>query len=56
MTSMFNTARKALFAVLFAGLAWPVFAADLPEPQVEEAPPPVYEQPVDVGGWYIRGD
>ncbi|KAA3447100.1 porin family protein [Mesorhizobium sp. SARCC-RB16n] len=53
---MFNTARKALFALLFAGLAWPVFAADLPEPQVEEAPPPVYEQPVDVGGWYIRGD
>jgi opacity protein-like surface antigen len=47
----------ALLAVLFAGPAGPLFAADLPEPQVEEAPPPVVEQqPVDVGGWYIRGD
>ncbi len=53
---MFKTARMALLAVLFAGLAGPLFAADLPEPQVEEAPPPVVEQPVDVGGWYIRGD
>jgi len=47
----------ALLAVLFGGLAGPLFAADLPEPQIEEAPPPVVEQqPVDVGGWYIRGD
>ncbi|CAN7276434.1 outer membrane protein [Mesorhizobium sp. LjRoot246] len=54
---MFNTARKALLALLFAGLAGPVFAADLQEPMVEEAPPQaVYEQPVEVGGWYIRGD
>ncbi|MER9582251.1 outer membrane protein [Mesorhizobium sp. M0276] len=54
---MFNTARKVLLALLFAGLAGPLFAADLPEPVVEEAPPPaVYEQPVEVGGWYIRGD
>ncbi|RUT98803.1 porin family protein [Mesorhizobium sp. USDA-HM6] len=55
---MFNTARMALFAALFAGLAGPALAADLAEPPpVEEAPPPVVEaQPVDVGGWYIRGD
>ena len=54
---MFNTARKALLALLFAGLAGPLFAADLPEPVVEEAPPQaVYEQPAEVGGWYIRGD
>jgi opacity protein-like surface antigen len=45
----------ALLAVLFAGLAGHAVAADLPEP-VEEAPPPVVEQPIDVGGWYIRGD
>ncbi|TPI17392.1 outer membrane protein [Mesorhizobium sp. B4-1-1] len=54
---MFKTARMALLAALFAGIAGPLFAADLPEPQIEEAPPPVVEaQPVDVGGWYIRGD
>lgn len=57
VTSMFNAARRALFAALFAGVAGPVFAADLAEPPVvEQAPPPVYEQPADVGGWYIRGD
>ncbi|TIP42782.1 MAG: porin family protein, partial [Mesorhizobium sp.] len=33
---MFKTARMALLAVLFAGPAGPLFAADLPEPQVEE--------------------
>lgn len=55
---MFNTARRALFAALFAGVAGPVFAADLVEPPVvEQAPPPVYEQPApEYGGWYIRGD
>jgi opacity protein-like surface antigen len=55
---MFNTAKMALLAALFAGVAGPVFAADLAEPPVvEEAPPPVaYEQPADFGGWYIRGD
>ncbi len=54
---MFNTARRALFAALFAGVAGPVFAADMPEPVVEQAPPPVYEQPApEYGGWYIRGD
>ncbi|MEZ2333404.1 outer membrane beta-barrel protein [Mesorhizobium sp. RCC_202] len=53
---MFNRARMALLAGLFAGLAGHAVAADLPQP-VEEAPPPVVEaQPVDVGGWYIRGD
>ncbi|RVC73045.1 porin family protein, partial [Mesorhizobium sp. M4A.F.Ca.ET.022.05.2.1] len=54
---MFNT-RMALFAALFAGVAAPALAADLTEPPVvEAAPPPVaYEQPVEVGGWYIRGD
>ncbi|WP_256752724.1 outer membrane protein [Mesorhizobium sp. Mes31] len=56
---MFNTARRALFAALFAGVGGPVFAADLAEPPVvEEAPPQaVYEQPAqEYGGWYIRGD
>lgn len=54
---MFKTARMALLAALFGGMAGSALAADLPAPQVEEAPPPVVEaQPVDVGGWYIRGD
>ncbi|PTE06683.1 outer membrane protein [Mesorhizobium helmanticense] len=54
---MFNTARMALFAALLAGVAGPVLAADFVEPPVvEQAPAPVYEQPTDVGGWYIRGD
>ena len=55
---MFNTARRALFAALFAGVAGPVFAADLVEPPVvEQAPPPAYEEPApEYGGWYIRGD
>lgn len=54
---MFSTARMALFAALFGGVASPALAADLAgPPPVEEAPPPVVEQPVDVGGWYIRGD
>ncbi|MER8405220.1 porin family protein [Mesorhizobium sp. M1307] len=54
---MFNTARMALLAALFAG-AGPAFAADFVEPPVvEEAPPPIaYERPADFGGWYIRGD
>ena len=54
---MFNTARMALFAALFAGVAGPALAADLAEPPVvEQAPPVAYEQPADFGGWYIRGD
>lgn len=53
---MFKAARMALLAALFAGFAGHAYAADLPEP-VEEAPPPVVEaQPIDLGGWYIRGD
>jgi len=55
---MFNTARMAVFAALLAGVAGPAFAADLAEPPVvEQAPSQVaYEEPADVGGWYIRGD
>ncbi len=55
---MFNTAKMALLAALFAGVAGPVFAADFAEPPVvEEAPAPIaYEPPDDFGGWYIRGD
>ncbi|OWK20448.1 hypothetical protein AJ88_30985 [Mesorhizobium amorphae CCBAU 01583] len=58
MTSMFNTARMALFAALLAGVAGPVFAADFVEPPVvEQAPPQVaYQEPAEYGGWYIRGD
>lgn len=53
---MFSFARTAVFAGMIAGIAAPAWAADLYEPPVEEAPvEPVY-QPVDVGGWYIRGD
>jgi len=48
----------AVFAALLAGVAGPAFAADLAEPPVvEQAPSQVaYEEPADVGGWYIRGD
>ncbi|ESZ46931.1 outer membrane protein [Mesorhizobium sp. RSR565B] len=55
---MFNAAKMAFLAALFAGVAGPVFAADLAEPPVvKEAPAPIaYEQPADFGGWYIRGD
>ncbi len=49
VTSMFDFARKALFAALLAGVAGPAFAADYYEPPVDIPPPPV------VGGWYIRG-
>lgn len=53
---MFNFARTAILVGMVAGIAAPAWAADLIEPVVEEAPAePVY-QPVDVGGWYIRGD
>jgi opacity protein-like surface antigen len=51
---MFHFTRKALVAVMAAGLAAPAMAADLYEPQVVEAPPVV--QDVQYGGWYIRGD
>ena len=49
VTSMFDFARKALFAALLAGVAGPAIAADYYEPPVDIPPPPV------VGGWYIRG-
>jgi opacity protein-like surface antigen len=53
---MFSFARTAVFAGLVAVIAAPAWAADLYEPPVEEAPvEPVY-QPVEAGGWYIRGD
>jgi opacity protein-like surface antigen len=45
---MFDSARKALFAALLAGVAGPAFAADYYEPPVEVVPEVV-------GGWYIRG-
>jgi len=55
---MFNFARTAAFAGVIATVAAPAWAADLFEsqPQVEEAPVEVAYQPVEVGGWYIRGD
>jgi len=40
---------------MLAGIAGPVLAADIAEPTVVEAPPPVY-QDTAFGGWYIRGD
>ncbi len=40
----------------FCGIAGPVFAADLVEPPVYEAPPQVVYQDGSYGGWYIRGD
>jgi opacity protein-like surface antigen len=53
---MFSFARTAIFAGMIAGIAMPAWAADLYEPPVEQAPAePVYE-PVNSGGWYIRGD
>ncbi len=55
---MFNFARTAAFAGVIATVAAPAWAADLFEsqPRVEEAPVEVAYQPVEVGGWYIRGD
>ena len=54
---MVKFAIRAAVAALAAGVAMPVFAADIQEPIVEPAPvaPIAYEEP-DVGGWYIRGD
>jgi opacity protein-like surface antigen len=45
-----------IFAGVVVGLAGPAFAADIVEPMVEQAPPPVVYQEADYGGWYIRGD
>jgi opacity protein-like surface antigen len=53
---MFSFARTVVFAGMIAGIAAPAWAADLYEPPVEEAPAEPAYQPVDVGGWYIRGD
>ena len=56
---MYRFARPLFLAALLVGGATQAFAADLYEPPIVEAPPPVtYEQEVveDYGGWYIRGD
>lgn len=56
---MFRIAKQLLIgAALLAGVAAPAAAADLYQPPVVEAPPPVYvPEPVpEFGGWYIRGD
>ena len=50
---MFRIAKPVFAAVLIAAGGMPAFAADYVEPVVEA--PPVYE-PVQFGGWYIRGD
>src|SRR5436305_3665760 len=53
---MFDSARKALIALMMAGgLAAPAVAADY-SPPVEEAPPPPVVEAAQFGGWYIRGD
>ena len=55
---MGNFAKQTLFGAVFlaAGVAQ-AMAADIYEPPIVEAPPPViYDEPVDFGGWYIRGD
>lgn len=53
---MFRFAKRAFFAAMLAGVAMPAFAADIMEPPIVEAPPPVaYEEP-SYGAWYIRGD
>jgi opacity protein-like surface antigen len=52
---MFDLKRKALVAFAATVIAGPALAADYIPPVVEEAPPPVVA-PVEVGGWYIRGD
>jgi opacity protein-like surface antigen len=46
---MLRCARRAVIAALLVGFARPTLAADLGDPPIVEAPPPVY------GGWYIRG-
>lgn len=52
---MFHLRKKALLAAMATGMAAvPALAADIYEPQVEEAPPVIQE--VQYGGWYIRGD
>lgn len=53
---MFRFARRSLLTAFVAGLAGPALAADLYEPPIVEAPPPVYHEEVSYGGWYLRGD
>lgn len=55
---MFRSARSLFLAAMLAGLAGPAFAADIYEPPIIEAPPPMVVEPevVEYGGWYIRGD
>ena len=53
---MYGFAKRAIFAAMLAGVAVPAIGADISEPPIIEAPPPVvYEEP-SYGGWYIRGD
>ena len=51
---MSNSTKRLLMAAVFAGVAAPVFAADIPEPIPYEPVPVVAESPYN--GWYIRGD
>lgn len=46
---MRNFGRNAFIAALLVGVSAPVYAADMPEPVIEEVAVPVY------GGWYLRG-
>jgi opacity protein-like surface antigen len=48
---MFRLTKPVLAAALIAFSALHAQAAD-----IIETPPPVYEEPVAFGGWYIRGD
>lgn len=59
---MLRFAKRILAAAFLAGaavagLAGPTLAADLiePPPMIEVAPP-IYQEEVSYGGWYIRGD
>ena len=44
--------KPVIAAALIAFSSVAAFAADMVEPPIVEAPPPV----ADFGGWYIRGD
>jgi opacity protein-like surface antigen len=53
---MFRFAKTAFLAALVAGVAGSAFAADMIEPPVIEAQPPVVYEEASYGGWYLRGD